>query len=102
MKRITGSLVVCAGAGLFTAGALLLGPGEEPTPAPAASAASANAAASSAASLEIRNFKFSPITVKAGATVTIANRDDASHTVTADKGAFNVKANAKATSSLKA
>ena len=40
MKRITGSLVVCVGAGLFTAGALLFGPGDEP-PAPTATPSAA-------------------------------------------------------------
>ena len=100
MKRITGSLVVCATAGLFTAGALLLAPGESAPSAPAPVAAPP--ASGSSTALEIKNFKFSPVTVKPGATITIANRDDAAHTVTADKGAFNVKANAKATSSLKA
>ena len=98
MKRMTGSLVVCVGAGVFTAGALLFGPGEQ-TPAPSATPA---APASASPTLEIKGFKFAPITVKAGATVAIANRDDATHTVTAEKGAFNTKANGRSTTSLRA
>jgi plastocyanin len=104
MKRITGSMVVCAGAGLFTAGALLFnggGGGERPAnPAPAVAAPAAPGG--TAATLEIKNFEFSSITAKPGATVTIANRDDAAHTVTADKGGFNVKASGKSSASLRA
>jgi plastocyanin len=99
MKRITGSLVVCVGAGLFTAGALLFGPGDQP---PAPTATPSAAASANTATLQIDNFKFASITVKGGAVVSIANRDDATHTVTADKGAFNVKANGKSTASLRA
>jgi plastocyanin len=101
MKRITGSMVVCAGAGLFTAGALLFNGGaggeRSANPAPAVAAPGVTAAR-----LEIKNFEFSSITAKPGATVTITNRDDAAHTVTADKGGFNVKASGKSSASLRA
>jgi plastocyanin len=100
MKRITGSLVVCVGAGVFTAGALLFGPGEDtsvPSVAPAPGASS-----TASPTLGISGFKFASITVKPGASVSIANRDDATHTVTADKGAFNTKASGKSTTSLRA
>ena len=100
MKRMTGSLVVCVGAGLFTAGALLFGPGGDAPP-PAASPA-AGATATASPTLAISGFKFASITVKPGASVSIANRDDTTHTVTADKGAFNTKANSKSTTSLRA
>ena len=103
MKRITGSLVVCAGAGLFTAGALLLDPGENSTPPSAVPATvRVGTAASTAPTLEIDKFKFGSITVKPGTAVTISNRDNATHTVTADKGAFNSKANAKSMASMRA
>jgi plastocyanin len=100
MKRITGSLVVCVGAGVFTAGALLFGPGDAAL-VPSASPQGAGPATATP-TLEIDNFKFESITVDAGAVVSIANHDDATHTVTADKGAFNVRANANATVSLRA
>jgi plastocyanin len=103
MKRITGSLVVCAGAGLFTASALLLGPGESPAPPSAAPATTrVGSPAAAAPTLEINKFKFGSITVKPGVAVNIANRDDATHTVTADKGAFNTKANGKSTIGMRA
>ena len=100
MKRMTGSLVVCVGAGVFTAGALLFGPGEQ-SPAPSPTPAVAAPAATSP-TLEINGFKFASITVKAGSTVSIANRDDATHTVTSEKGAFNTKANSRSTTSFRA
>jgi plastocyanin len=55
-------------------------------PAPA-SAADATAAVAASAVVEIRNMKFSPVTltVTAGTEVTWVNEDDAPHTVT-DKG----------------
>jgi plastocyanin len=101
MKRITGSLVVCAGASLFTAGALLLNGGGDAADAPAPAVA-APAPRTSSAVLEIEDFEFASLTVKPGATVSVANRDDAAHTVTADKGGFNVKANGKSTAALRA
>ncbi|HEY1740104.1 MAG TPA: cupredoxin domain-containing protein [Acidimicrobiia bacterium] len=39
--------------------------------------------------MTIHNFAFSTKPVRAGATVTIANKDDTAHTVSADNGAFN-------------
>jgi plastocyanin len=102
MKRITGSLVVCVGAGLFTAGALLFGPGEDAPISSATPAAGASASATASPTLGISGFKFASIAVKPGASVSIANRDDTTHTVTADKGAFNTKASAKSTTSLRA
>lgn len=100
MKRITGSLVVCVGAGMFTAGAFLFVPGEQVPAPPSATTAAARAGA--APTLEINRFKFTSIAVDRGAVVSIANRDDATHTVTADKGAFNAKVNGKSTGSLRA
>jgi plastocyanin len=102
MKRITGSMIVCASAGLFTAGALLLNGGGDTAPGQTPAVAAPAPAASGASTLEIKNFKFNAISVKPGAAVSIANRDDAAHTVTADKGGFNVKANGKATASMRA
>ena len=44
-----------------------------------------------AATVSIKNFAFSPktLTVKAGAKVTVKNKDGTTHTFTADKGAFD-------------
>jgi plastocyanin len=39
--------------------------------------------------ITISNFKFSSITVKPGATVTVKNMDSTTHTNTADKGQWN-------------
>jgi plastocyanin len=104
MKRITGSLVVCAGAGLFTAGALLFNQGDEPQPRSAApvGASPAAPATANAATLEIRGFEFGAIAAEPGATVNVVNRDAAAHTVTADKGAFDVKAKGRASAALRA
>ena len=100
MKRLTGSLVVCVGAGLFTAGALLFGPGEV-APAPYA-APIPGASAATSPTLGISGFEFASVTVNPGASVSIANRDGATHTVTADKGAFNARVNGKSTTALRA
>src|SRR5829696_1177780 len=81
MKRITGSVVVCAAAGAFTAGALFYQPGFSSSAAPAA-----------AGTVAIKSFSFAPATARPGATVTVVNGDGVDHTVTADAGGFNVKA----------
>ncbi len=51
----------------------------------------AGAAAKNGTEVTIENFAFSPtpLRVKAGATVTVANHDGAAHTVTADDGTFD-------------
>ena len=81
MKRITGSLVVCATAGAFVAGALFYDPGSSTsaTPAPPGT-------------VRIGGFAFAPATARRGATVTVVNGDGVDHTVTATAGGFNVKA----------
>jgi plastocyanin len=43
------------------------------------------------ATIAIANFKFSAVTVAAGATVTVSNNDPTTHTVSADNGSFSVK-----------
>jgi plastocyanin len=103
MNRITGSLVVCVGAGVFTAGALFREPQPRPNvAAPAVPAASGtvtygNSPAGSPAgngaapaTLEIADFSFRDVTASPGATINLVNRDGADHTVTADDGAFDV------------
>lgn len=47
--------------------------------------------AGTANTVDIKNFSFSPspITVKAGAAITVVNDDNSTHTFTANKGAFN-------------
>ena len=103
MKRITGSLVVCVGAGVFTAGALFYQPTDhEVTQAQPQPRASAAAPLAGGQTLEIRGFKFASISAKPGAVVAVVNRDDAAHTVTADNGAFNTKANRGSSASFRA
>jgi plastocyanin len=80
MKRITGSLVVCAAAGVFTAGALFYQPDS-----------STKAAAAPAGTVQIKGFAFQAAPAKRSGTVTLVNRDGVNHTLTADDGAFNVK-----------
>jgi plastocyanin len=89
MQRITASLVVCMTAASFTAGALLFADDSQPTtaatvPPPAVAAP----AAVTGAAMTIADFGFSPVTVAAGATVTVTNADGAPHTVTAVGGEF--------------
>jgi plastocyanin len=47
--------------------------------------------AATADTVDIKDFSFSPnpITVKAGQTITVANQDNVTHTLTANGGAFN-------------
>lgn len=82
--KITGSLIVCATAGLFTAGALILDDG----PARPA-AASAQQSAASGTQVEISGFSFAAAPVAPGSTVVAANRDAEPHTVTAADGSFD-------------
>jgi plastocyanin len=51
----------------------------------------ATPAAKSKSTITIKDFKFkpTPFKVKAGAKVTVKNADDTTHTLTADKGAFD-------------
>ena len=53
--------------------------------------ASAAMAATAKPSITIKDFEFkpTPLRVKAGVKINIANRDDTTHTLTADKGAFD-------------
>jgi plastocyanin len=115
MRRVTATAVVCAAAGLFTAGALVLNPsdskpqasastaattastvaraGDGGTPdgkvANSAGASAAGAAAPAAAIVTVRDFSFTKATVAAGATVEVVNRDGVAHTVSAAKGGFD-------------
>jgi plastocyanin len=103
---ITGSLVVCVAAASLAAGALLLDAGDDsPAAAPASSAAPAAdggygssgpapaggdaASSGGAVPLEISGFQFASVAVDAGGQVSVANRDSAPHTVTADDGSFD-------------
>jgi plastocyanin len=112
MKRVTGSVVVCAAAGLFTAGALFYQPTDSdasgsaaPVAAsgPYATAAGASGAATGATgALRISGFEYSPVTVTPGARVAVSNADTVTHTVTADGDAFDVTVRAKGSAVLTA
>lgn len=85
--------MVCAAAGLFTAGVLLVDPdssssSSSSSSSPTSSYPSGDAAAGDA-SLEISDFAFGAATAAPGATVSVVNRDAAAHTVTATGGAFD-------------
>ena len=88
------------GAGvLVIAGALLLsacGGGGSPGAAPTTSTSSSGSSGGSSSSasgdkVSISNFMFSPmhLTVSPGATVSVTNKDSATHTLTATGGQFN-------------
>jgi plastocyanin len=119
-RRLTGSIVVCAVAAAFAAGALLIEPDGAGSPAAAADAAvpsaatnpprgtgayggkqaganapattgrPANGQAAAPAVLTISGFAFGQLTTAPGAAITVVNRDGEDHTVTADGKAFNV------------
>jgi plastocyanin len=106
-KNISGSLVVIVAAGAFTVGALFVEPDDgasssatQPAaPAPVAESSTpsrygngrasdgVNEAAS--ATIEISDFEISAERAAPGATVTVVNRDDTAHTVTARDGSFS-------------
>jgi plastocyanin len=62
----------------------------KPSTAPSSSTPGSTAASQTADTITIKNFMFGdPITVKAGATVTVMNTDSTTHTVAADDKSFN-------------
>jgi plastocyanin len=109
---LTGSLVACVAAAGVAVGALAVEPGGGPAQAPASASASAQGPASAPApagqptgspygqageatpapsastTVEISDFTFSAPTAGPGSSVTVANRDGAPHTVSADDGSF--------------
>jgi plastocyanin len=79
------------GAGaLLVAGALLLAACGSSTPTKSGTAATSGAS-SGGTSITIKNFAFSPasLSVAPGVTITVTNKDSATHTVTASGGQFN-------------
>jgi plastocyanin len=115
-KHISGSLIVCVAAGAFAAGALFVDPSDSSSsaapaspaaqaPAPAAATSppgryggstdSANGGATARANtavparIDISDFQISAARVAPGATVTVVNNDDTTHTVTARDGSFS-------------
>jgi plastocyanin len=82
-----------SGAGvLVLSGALLLAAcGGTSSKSPSASGSSGKSASASSASITISNFMFSPMhdTVTPGETVSVTNKDSATHTLTATGGQFN-------------
>ena len=88
--RLTSSLVVCAAAAVFTAGALLLNRPAASPPAVAAPVTAATKPTAAGATLSIKGFAYTPLTAKPGAKITIANGDVAGHTVTSSTGLFDV------------
>jgi len=85
--RIGTGVLVLAGALLFVA----FGGGGE-SAGPGSSASSVSSGSSTGTSISISNFMFSPMTlsVKPGATISVTNKDSATHTLTASgPGGFN-------------
>jgi plastocyanin len=104
---LTGSLVACVAAAGVAVGALAVEPGGGPPQAPASATAppqtpagqptagspygqagGATPAPSAGTTVEISDFTFSASTAGPGSSVTVANRDDFPHTVSADDGSF--------------
>ena len=85
--RIGTGVLVLAGAVLFVA----FGGGGE-SAGPGSSGSSVSSGSSTGTSISISNFMFSPMTlsVKPGATISVTNKDSATHTLTASgPGGFN-------------
>ena len=85
--RIGTGVLVLAGALLFVA----FGGGGE-SAGPGSSGSSVSSGSSTGTSISISNFMFSPMTlsVKPGATISVTNKDSATHTLTASgPGGFN-------------
>ncbi|MHB1067574.1 MAG: cupredoxin domain-containing protein [Candidatus Nanopelagicales bacterium] len=85
----TALLLAACGSSSTASSAAPASPGTDS--AAASSPASSAAAAASGATLTIAGFAFSPLTVKAGETVTVVNSDSADHTVTAADAGIDVK-----------
>jgi plastocyanin len=88
--KITGSLIVCSAAALFTVGALLVNDG--PDHGAAAPHAASGATAGTAAQIDIQDFAFTTVRVAPGGTVVVANHDGIEHTVSGANGAFETGA----------
>jgi plastocyanin len=100
--RLSGSLVVCAAAAVFTAGALLMNDGSS-APRSAARAKPVTTLASAAgATLVIKDLAFTPVVAKPGAKITVTNRDSEMHTLSASNGSFDVTVKGKAQAALTA
>jgi plastocyanin len=85
--RIGTGVLVLAGALLF----VVFGGGGE-SAGPGSSGSSVSSSSSSGTSISISNFMYSPMTlsVKPGATISVTNKDSATHTLTASgPGGFN-------------
>src|SRR5262245_20955235 len=81
--KLTGSFIVCVGAGLFTAGALVLNDGSP------SAGSSSRPEVGPTTQVEISDFAFTGTPVAPGSAVTVANRDGQPHTLTASNGAFD-------------
>ncbi len=87
VRRLTPTLAICCAATAVAVGGAITDWGKDTAYQPPAAAA----AADGKAALTIQGFAFSPVTVAAGATVEVTNRDGVPHTVTADDAAFDTK-----------
>jgi plastocyanin len=87
VKTITPTLAICVSA-LFGGAALLALPADPPSAVDSNPSSGVGVPASN--DLMIESFTFQGPSVAAGAMVSIVNRDDVVHTVTADLGAFDI------------
>jgi plastocyanin len=85
MRTITGSLIACSAAAVFTVGALITNPQPPPLPALPATPTAPGAAPT----LTVAGFRFSAVTAHPGEVVAVTNQDGDAHTVTSKDGAFD-------------
>jgi plastocyanin len=100
--RLTGSLVVCAAAAVFTAGALLINNGSSAPASPARAKPTVIPASTVGATLVIKDFAFTAVVAKPGANITVTNGDSTMHTISASNGSFDVTVKGKAQAALTA
>ncbi len=101
IPRLTPTLGICIAGALVTGGLLFLPADDEPTGTDAYGQPLASAVEVPDPDITIEDFAFGdPVTVSAGATVTVLNADGVHHTLTATDGAFDTGALARDTTGV--